>query len=464
MGITRFAIWGVAAMLAVTLFGPARANVFTVEDVAVDARAASAAQARELAQALGRRQAFEQVLKRITMPSDWMRLPQPDDQTLAKLGAGFQIQEERNSQERYLGTITYSFSPEGVRDVLRRSSIAFSESQARPAVVLPVLVDGGQAILWEQPNPWLAAWSKRSLLHELVPVEAPLGDLRDIGAIDATRALGAHWPDLEPLAQRYGSGDVLVAYAQISRDGSSYDAGAGAAAGQDVLLEVTVTRVDEMTRKDYAISAVGPLTANPDGTGQTVFDKAVSDIMAALSEDWKALTLVDYNAMRQIDATVTVASLQDWSQIRKTIDDIATVTDWRTRALSSRGAEIRVVFAGSVEQLALNLDQKGLALSGEAGYWQISRKGFTVPSLQDSFGQRPPVDTVRLYGSGFGAAQDQPDAGRDAPLWSAVPDERWRDRYERDQRGQAEDDGYIDPYSPESRRRLERAEEDDGGT
>ncbi len=392
--------------------GPALADVFAASGIRVDATAESAARARDIAHAEGRRDAFIQLMRRLTRPGDWGRLPAVSDSDLSRMGAGLRIIEERNSRNRYLATISYSFRPEMVRTLLRDASIPFSESQARTAVVVPVLESNGLQVLWDSSNPWLAAWADRRLTHELTPVEVPLGDLEDVQITDAKTALRADWADLEPLARRYGNGDVLVAQGALLPGSTPSNAS----------LQVSAWRIDAEGRQRYTARVSGPLEAGPDGT-PSVFTQGVDAVIQAMAREWKELTVVDYASQYELEATARFASLNDWTVLRAAIEDLATITEWHTRSISARGAELRLVFSGTVDQLALNLNQHGLALDGGGGYWQIARRGLQTAALEDAFGQRPPVfplnrfdDTMPAYGEapGYGSRPAEDPLNRGA--------------------------------------------------
>ena len=68
----------------------------------------------------------------------------------------------------------------GVVVVLRRGNVPFSETYARPLVVLPVYHEGDIAVLWDEPNPWLSAWRDLPPADGLQPLMVPLGDLSDM--------------------------------------------------------------------------------------------------------------------------------------------------------------------------------------------------------------------------------------------------------------------------------------------
>ncbi|MGF1457262.1 MAG: DUF2066 domain-containing protein [Alphaproteobacteria bacterium] len=418
---------------------PAAANIYVVEGVDVDATADNAANARKVAHSQGWRKAFEVLLRRMTRPEDWPFLPSLSDARVTDLGAGLRIEDERNSQNRYLARITYTFKPQAVREALVTVGIPFSETPSAPLLVLPILERNGRLHLWEQPNPWLDVWTNRPDTNDLVPIVAPLGDLTDIAALSPEEAIEADWLRLQPLAERYGAGAVLLVVAVETPVGSSVpgdpfargQAGAseplsasaegiepgagtqtegeprsaampvtGSIDEDTVRLQLGIVRVDRNTRIPFESVAQGSSAARVSDAA-SVYRRAMDEVMGLVSRDWKSRTLVDFASRFQMDATVRLASIRDWTDIQARLEKIPTVVAFETDALSFRGAEIRVTFVGTVDQLALSLDQGGLMLSGEKGYWEITRRGIVPTALEDANGNRPRV--FPLSGGSIGA-------------------------------------------------------------
>src|SRR5215471_10612918 len=194
-------------------------SVYTVTDVAVDATAQSAVQAREIARADGERRAFRTLMERLTPKQDWSRLPKVTDSDLFALVQDFEVTSERSSTVRYLATLTFRFRAEPVRRLLRDRGIAFAETPSKPLVVLPVFSAGNRAVLWEDPNPWRAAWGHQSAREGLVPVQVPAGDLAAVQAIDTQQALKRDKDALAAIGRRYENADVVVSQAALSGSG-----------------------------------------------------------------------------------------------------------------------------------------------------------------------------------------------------------------------------------------------------
>ena len=56
----------------------------------------------------------------------------------ADLIDGVRVRSERNSSVEYIAAFDFSFSPKGVRDLLRREGIPFTDEQATPITLVPV--------------------------------------------------------------------------------------------------------------------------------------------------------------------------------------------------------------------------------------------------------------------------------------------------------------------------------------
>ena len=85
-----------------------------------------------------------------------------------------------------------------------------------PIIVLPIYQAGGQAILWEDSNPWREAWRRLEIKNELVNLMVPIGQLADVMAINAEQALEGDRKSLRKFAMSYGAEETLVAVASLS--------------------------------------------------------------------------------------------------------------------------------------------------------------------------------------------------------------------------------------------------------
>jgi len=190
---------------------PGGDGVFTVRHVAVDVTATSAALARDKAIQDAQRQAFATLFDRLTLDADGRSPPALDPAQLEQLVDSFEVEEERTSPVRYVGSMTIRFRPAAVRTLMLGSGIRYAEVRAKPVLVIPVDETGGAPALWQRETPWRAAWDALEPQEGLLPVLVPYGDLADVTDIGVEQALAGDEAALRRIADRYGAGSVAIA-------------------------------------------------------------------------------------------------------------------------------------------------------------------------------------------------------------------------------------------------------------
>ena len=361
-------LWAIAPL------APARAddNDPYAATVKVDATADTVIKARETARVDGQRRALTAVVERLANGAP-VKLPKLDDNAITNLVASFAVADERMSAVRYVADYTFHFQPAGIRRLLGNAGIAANAAAAsgagaaatpqRPLVVLPVFREGGQAALWDDPNPWRDAWQKASSGAPL-PVLVPLGDIEDMAAIDAAKASAGDAEGLAAIAKRNGGGDALVATAAL-RPGDAGPAG----------LDVTVRRYRDGQPADTHTES---LTANPGESADDLLRRGATTTVAAIAHGWK-----DEAASGQqgtLTAVLPINSLGDWIEARQHLAGLPTIRKISLMALSRQEATIEIDYAGGVDQLKASLAGINLQLVQGGPLWHLARAaGTRVP-------------------------------------------------------------------------------------
>ena len=144
-------------LITVSPFAQAATEAFTVRGVYLDVTAETAAAAREAAHADGHAEAMHRLLDRLLPEAERARVPPLAPARVVELVKDFEVADERTSDVRYLARLTVRFKAGPVRRLLRRNGLSHAETRSKPVVVLPVHGPTGEARLWEDDNPWLAA-------------------------------------------------------------------------------------------------------------------------------------------------------------------------------------------------------------------------------------------------------------------------------------------------------------------
>ena len=369
MWIRRFSgalvLGSLLAGAGLAVFAPdagAGSHVFTVRGIAVDVTAETAAAARETAHAEGHVKAMEKLLARLLPRDELTLLRKLEAREVLAFVQDFQVEDERTSDVRYLANLTFRFKPEPIRELLRANGLRHAETMSKPVVVLPIFGAEGEASLWGETNLWWAAWAERRPGDWLVPLVVPLGDLGDLTAIDAERALGGDAEGLGAIARRYGAQDVLITQAVLLGDPESGGAS----------LQVGSARLGRHAQQ----TIIDNYVQEPAETLQDLLARAAAAVDAAVQESWKQSNLLRPGSQRSITVTVPVARLADWLEVKRRLKDVAAVRRTAVTALSRSKTEVAITFVGDEEQLVLAMAQSDLNLALYPGIgWELQLIG-----------------------------------------------------------------------------------------
>ncbi len=408
-------------------------DVFVVPRVPVQAQAESATAAKQAAQDMGRQRAMDILLRRLTVEEDWVYLPRlaagqpaaasgagavevfdpnaayaPPSQTggpkraitltgrdLELLESGFEVYAEKSSASTYRAYITYRFKPDAVRRLLKDARLPYSETQTRTALVIPVLQTANGVYLWEENNPWMAAWKSRPYNNELTPMSAPLGDLEDAARITARQALALDAGALAAMAEHYGVSQVVVAHARLQQtDGqdrltvrliNGYRESAHLPV--DVELDPALAGIESAEYEIKApvteeiVAKVGDVlaqVADAETTGNfpLLAERAIESAIAKYASGWKAKTLIDHAAESVLETSAFFDSINDWTKIRTGLSATPLVGSVQVFALSPRGAEMRLKVFGDPSRLAVAMENYGVVFWSEDGQrWLLATPG-----------------------------------------------------------------------------------------
>ncbi len=383
----------------------AGSHVFTVTGVQVDVTAETAAVAREAAHAEGHVKAMAKLLARLLPRTELGSLrPLKAPQILAYV-QDFSVGHERTSDVRYLAELTFRFRPSPVRELLRYNGLQHAETMSKPVVVLPIFGAGDAAVLWGEGNPWWAAWAARPPGGWLVPLIVPLGDLGDLAAVDAARALSGDAEALGAIARRYGAEDVLITQSVLLGDPV-----AGLAS-----LQVGTQRLGRYAQQ----TTIDTYRQPAGGTVQDLLALAAEAVDAVMQETWKQGNLLRPGSQSQIAVTVPASRLAELLEVKRRLAGVAAVRGAEVTALSRSKTEMAITFAGGEEQLVLAMAQSDLNLTLNPGVgWELRLAGSAPPEAPAPGATPEPAAAAASAAQPDVPAIDAPMA--DAPMADAL--------------------------------------------
>ncbi len=334
----------------------AQNDVFVTSGLKVDVTAASTAEARDKALAMGERAAFRQLLERLTMRRDHFRLPAFSAAEIAAFVLDFEVAQEKASAVRYLATLNYSFKADAVRRMLIDREIAFAETTSKPVLVLPVYQAAGALLLWDDPNPWRHAWAERPEIFSLVPAILPGGDLSDIATIGPEQAVSGDEQRLSAIAGRYDAGDTIVAHATMNMDRGRPD------------LEVYVTRYGTAQQEQTVVKS---FTSGEQETLDMMLTRAAVELTRQIEDNWKRDNLLQFGQQAVVAVKIRIGGLADWLDIRNRLGGVAVIRKSDLVLLSLDEVRVNLHYIGEPGQLALALEQADLVINREGDGWVL---------------------------------------------------------------------------------------------
>jgi hypothetical protein len=364
---------------------PHQADPYTVSGVDVDVTASSAAEARDKAILEAQRKAFGVLFKRLAADGDTRIAPAVADADLQRMMQGFEIEHERGSAVRYVGTLSFKFRRKAVRSYMSGLGVrviepvskpqaepsvvgaassspttatpAAAPAEGKPSVLLPVFQAGGHGSLWEERTAWRSAWED-FVAAGTSKLVVPPGELTDVADISAAEALAGTPAALAKVAGHYNAGDVVVATLTVV---NQVDPAAGG--------EITLTRYGADGRSMG--SAVLPATGTAGEAPTAFLARAAAAAAARLSSLSQTPPPPQENKLL---VSVPVAGLSDWLEVRRRLTSNPMVISVDAVSLSQTRVEVNLRYRGDQDALRAVLDRDALTLAQAPSGWELYLK------------------------------------------------------------------------------------------
>ena len=345
------------------------ASSYVVTGIKVDRTADTAAGARQEAIIEAHVRALSLLLTRLVPADQRASLPDLDHADIVPMVQSFGVDKERTSDVRYIGTLSFQFRRQEVRQFMRSAGVKFAETSSKPVLLLPVLDFGGAKLLWDVPNVWFEAWNAVPLENRLVPIILPVGNLADIRDISAERAVIGSKGQIEAIRERYGAATVIVAEAV------------------PYLVTVPGERNIKVSVHSHSGGAEDKVEAytfrtQDDEKEVEAFTRIAREIALLIEERWKLDNILELDYSTNLIAELALDGLHEWVEIRRRLATIAFVKNFELVSLSRKQVVIRLAYFGSSKQLKTALAQLDLILSRGPINWVL--QDFQRPAVARS--------------------------------------------------------------------------------
>jgi hypothetical protein len=341
--IFRTIVFFAAALLFAAPAAAQENSLYTVSAIHVDATGASSTEALNAAIAQGRARAFQTLYRRLTRQVDWPRQPALDTAGLLRISRGYNIANERRSTTRYVADVTYMFNPEAVARTLRAAQIAFSQTQAKRILVIPMSPGVGHGA-------WAQALMAPAFRESAVPFT--LLGAEDDAALAALNIDAATWSDVSAVAVKNRVTEVGLVQA-VSANGK---------------MTVNIRRLG-LGEQPAKTSVDVPMLQ----TAGATYPAAAQAAVRAIEDMWKTRSAIDFSQRGRIAADVRIDSLAQWGEIQTALGSVSNVTGFTVTAMDMNYARISLAYTGGIDQVREALTGAGLSLTNRGGQWTLAR-------------------------------------------------------------------------------------------
>ncbi|MGI4850743.1 MAG: DUF2066 domain-containing protein [Janthinobacterium lividum] len=336
---------------------------FYVADIRVDIKDTSAAQARLKAITQGQQKAFKMLIEQLLSPEDQNSLVPPTENQLNAMIQDFEVQNEKNSNVRYIGTLAFQFYPAKVQEFLKqKEKSVLPIGLNKKILVLPIYEKNQKTLLWQEDNPWRNAWNHAADLKSTYVL--PLGDLNDILDFPERTALDKDVKRLQILRERYRSGYILLA---ILKHDAPFE------------LNLFLYDAEGLSYSEENLTLLGDTTLTP-ALIQKALTKA-TEMMDKFSTEHKAEMTTE---KQSFEAQVFFQNHQEWSQIQKLFAKAALVRSFDIISLQRRQATIQIYHTGAKDRVFQALEKQGFEVYDSSEKTLIKGVELRLHNLQDS--------------------------------------------------------------------------------
>ncbi len=292
---------------------------YLIEKIPVEISGKSPSAARQKATAIARRDAFLVLLGRLEVGIKVA--DNVTDEEISDMVRSEQIEEEKIAGNVYSASFNIVFAKDFVDHILAKKkykkikkSDEESLEQDDPQILIPVTVERGRFIIWEENNDWktsIDSYLKRKATKKFI---IPEGDIDTISIINSDRIKTIGYPELEPILTKYKSDAAHILFFQ-------YDS-------IENKVNIDVLNLRKLQKKQVRLSFLNIDHLSQEALLRKVTEKTIEHLLANQRLENKALN------SNLIQIGIPISSLRDWLDIKERIESSNLVTQINIESIS----------------------------------------------------------------------------------------------------------------------------------
>ncbi len=302
------------------------------QNISVDVSDKSAALAQEKAMTYAQRQAFIDVLNKITTSKNVESLSSMEDTQIVNFIKAVSVIWEKRSEVRYIANLKISIKEDLLKEYLQSKNIDFSEPQSTKILVIPVFREfkTDQPLLWQSANTWRKAWESSPVGNGPIKIYSIPVNGDNYLALSVQQALSLNKQAMSKLAKINKISTIYVADA-------TYNGIEG--------LHINLSSYANGKENDSVdLSVDGDRNAD-------LFNKAINVVKKHIEDKIKEQNISESKQKNQIMAIFNYSSVKQLKDMENTLQNIGYIKKYQIISLNKDQAMIEIDFIGSIGKL-----------------------------------------------------------------------------------------------------------------
>lgn len=273
---------------------------------------------------------------------------------------GYQTAQEKVEGNRYVAEYRVTVSQDRIERLVVGDNSAAANANAKPVLVLPVLVDGGKTLLWEPENAWRSLWNSVALERGENLLIMPYGDPEDIMITGSSTILSYGFASLKDMAKRYGTNEIVVVRALVIRDQNP--------ASVRVTMRRLGEKIDKIKEMAFEVNNAGdaPESLLPDAA------RGVADQLKEIARLYEGEIEKSLANAKKLPLQIQFRRLGDWVKTEEALRKLPSVVKLDVGSISIQSAQATLYYNGTPETMQEIMEANDVNVATDSMPWVIS--------------------------------------------------------------------------------------------
>ena len=272
---------------------------FYIENISVDLTKASINEARSQAESKAKYLGIRRLINRLILDNYNVKLKKNEISTLVDY---LKINNEANSDKRYLANFDICFNRNLVINFFRKNKLKYSETYREPISILPIFKGPRGFVMWDEKDEWYKKWKKNlKSIDGLVKLKLAQGNFQLNRTLSANVLLNSNKTLINKLIKNEKTNSLLLVIAEpiLRTNGKTYLNTYAKYYNFNGELVNTVYRNNNPLNKTSSIYNIDP----------TLINKEISKIITSIEKNWKKSNLIDTSIVNEVDLIIPITSI-----------------------------------------------------------------------------------------------------------------------------------------------------------